>query len=235
MELESENAKILYEVQQAIKVLDATEARDHGWEKLIEERELLDQSQVWFIGATREDPASFAKAPRDFPAVFPVFIDDTGRPFLFHDPDRTLDPVPARIWCLPIWKMTSAANKQITKVAASNNATDKYFSGIETDRGGRKMTRTTPRDITDPAIPISWFFKHRYMSPGQALSLFLKSELDISWTQGGRLIGKSECTFRRSYHVASEKKARYSETNPKKRKRFTAPEKTVTAAADDEI
>lgn len=66
-------------------------------------------------------------------------------------------------------------------------------------------------DVTDPAVPISWFTSHEFLRPGQAVSLFLIDVLGYTYTDAALLLGKSEGTVRTSYKIASDKEKAHKE------------------------
>lgn len=85
-----------------------------------------------------------------------------------------------------------------------------------------RSPRTDPRDVTAPVIPVSWFSDHHYMSPGQALALYLVDVIGLNFTDAGDLIKKDETTVRRAAGIGSQKRAKHEAAlAAKKRKRKT--------------
>lgn len=83
--------------------------------------------------------------------------------------------------------------------------------------------RTDPRDITEILIPLSWFGRHSFMSPGQALSLYLIEEVRLSFTDAAGLIGKDETTVRISYSKAAEKRDTHRAREARKKRQQKQP------------
>lgn len=69
-----------------------------------------------------------------------------------------------------------------------------------------KGPRTAPDDVTDVCIPISYFVDHHYLTPGQALSLFLVDEAKLTYTDAALMLQKDEATIRLGYLKAYEKR-----------------------------
>lgn len=202
-----------------MKYIELYRYRDAHDKKMIWETrqaiKVLDAKQLWPRMTRKMTQISLEGLRLLFEDPRPVWIDTFGKPWVLAECEET--PKRGHIWGLPIWKLTSCA--------AHDNDNVKYFQDIRKKIGGNM--RTTPTDVTDPAVPISWFTKHSYMSPGQALSLFLRDQLGMTWTDAGRLINKDECTIRRSYSYADQKKAAH---DAKKSRRKNA---TVTTEKPD--
>lgn len=83
--------------------------------------------------------------------------------------------------------------------------------------------RTAPGDVTDPAVPLSYFLKYKYMSPGQVLSLFLIEELGLTFTAAAEMFNKYEGAVRLSYLKAYEKREQHREQEAHKKRKQKAP------------
>lgn len=72
------------------------------------------------------------------------------------------------------------------------------------------------------------------MSPGQALSLWLHEKLDLGWTEGGKMIGKTETTVRKSYGIADGKRTQHDQDNDTQETQDHGSRKTTREQTDQD-
>lgn len=86
-----------------------------------------------------------------------------------------------------------------------------------------RARKPAPADILDPVIPISWFTCHSYLRPGQSLSYYLIHELELSFVDAATVLGKDECTVRRSFRIAEEKTQAHLEALARRKRKSKEP------------